>query len=714
MKHTAKTFCRNCTSHCGLSLEVEDNRIIGVRGDATHAMTAGYFCVKANRSVEFATSPERVTQCLKRDADGALQPVAADTAYDEIAAKLRTLVDKHGPRSIGIFYGTGSYFNGLGWPLMKSFIAELGSPNLFSTMTIDQSARWVSVLRMGMMASGSWEPGSVDTLLIVGKNPVVSHQLIGFFRPSRSLSEMRARGGEVIVIDPRATETTRHASLHLPVVAGEDVTLLSGMIRLILERGWHDAAFCERFGEGLDVLRAAVAPYTPEFVEQRAGIAPAQLTAACEKFACAPKSLAVAGTGPCMTRHSNLVIHLLDTLNVICGNFRRAGDIVENQSVLMPRAFAATAVPPKRTWERGVQCRSSATGQLFGELPSGALPDEILMPGDDRIRALIVLGGNPVTAIGQPDKTLRAFADLELLVTIDPRITETARLAHYVIPPKLQYERHDLPAVMDCTAGYTHPFVQYAEPVVAAPPGAVDEGEFFWQIARRLGLQLRYKKMILGVDYHNAGPGQIVDMQTMPEPDQFARWWCEGTAVDLETLKANPSGYSVPLPETRVLEVEDSGARIALCPADIAAELDAVVHEAPDAGYRYRLITRRVLECLNSLYAEHPETRKRYAVNYAYMHPADMSKENCRNDDRVRIESPHGAVLATARAEPTLRPGTIAMTHQWGEPDLSRDPLQASGALTARLVSLDADIEPINRMPRQSAIAVNVSLAHAT
>lgn len=711
MSVRVKSFCRNCTGSCGLEFEVEDNRILAVQGDRDHPISGGYHCIKAPMSVDLLNGRyPRLLQSQQRSASGEFMPIAADRALDAIAARLQTLIATHGPRSVGLFYGTGAYFNGLGWPLMKAFVSELGSPNLFSTMTIDQSARWVSILRMGTLASGTPAPADVETLLIVGKNPLISHQLMGFYRPGKALRDFRDRGGKMILVDPRATETSRHADLHLALKPGTDVALFAGLIRLILARNWHDAAFCQRFADGLDALRTEVEPYTPALVEAHCGIAPAQLLACAELFA-QRRSLAVVGTGPCMGPHSNLAVHLIDALNVICGNFLRAGAPKRVASLLFPRTPVATVVPPNRTWERGVQCHSAPTGALFGELPSAALPDEILTPGPDRIRALIVLGGNPVTALGQPDKTLRAFADLELLVVIDPRMTETARMAHYVIAPTLQYERHDLTTVVDGGAGFSASFVQYTPPVVTPPPGTLHESDFFWGLAQRLGLQLTYKKMILGMDYRTTPGGHAVDMQTPPDGAQLARWWCEGTALDFAGLAAAPSGVLGQDVATVQAPASDSGHRLALCPTDVAAELRAVLQEQAPAAYPFRLIGRRLLETMNSLYREAEPTRRRYPVNYAYMHPLDLQALALTDGGRVRIRSAHGELVARPRADATLPRQVIAMAHQWGDPDAGGDPGGSKGAFSGQLVSLEQDIEAINRMPRQTAIAVAVMAA---
>ena len=288
---TYKTFCRNCTGVCGLEVSVDQARITAVRADRDHPITRGYHCVKASMSADLANGVEpRLLNSLQRQDDGTFTTIDAEVALDDIAGRLRALVDRHGPRSVALFYGTGAYSNSLATPLAKSFMHALGSPNWFSTMTIDQSAIWVTMLRMGYMASGKPLPTEVDTLLLVGNNPLVSHQITGH-NPSKLLREMRTRGARVIVVDPRTTETARYADMHLQLVPGEDVTLLAGMIRLILSNEWYDKAFCVRFADGLDALRVVVDPYTPERVERRCGIPPEQLLAATRAFAGRPASV---------------------------------------------------------------------------------------------------------------------------------------------------------------------------------------------------------------------------------------------------------------------------------------------------------------------------------------------------------------------------------------------------------------------------------------
>lgn len=705
--HTAKTFCRNCSHFCGLEIDVENNEMVGVRGDKNHLIGQGYHCIKASMSLEFGNGKTgRITSSQKRQPDGTFTPVAAEQAMDEIAEKISGLIDQHGPRSLGLFYGTASYFDGLNWPIMKSFLTELGSPNLFSTTTIDMSAVWVSIMRAGMMLSGLPKVSDVDTLMIAGKNPVVSHFMFGLQRAGATFAEFKKTGKNLIVIDPRKTETARYSSQHLTVRPGQDVPLYAGMIRAILENEWHDQDFCSKHCVNLDQLRQAVAPYTPELVAERTGLNWNEILQAAKTFA-TTKSYSAYGTGLTMAPYSNLLANLSDGLNIICGNYLRAGDRVKAFSLLAPRPYLETVLPPNRTWEEGEKLLTSPDiGAFFGEFPTGALPDEILVDHPERIRVLIVYGGNPAKAIVDPEKTLKAFKNLELLVVMDPIMNETAKLADYVIAPKLQYERHDITAVMDANAGFSKPFVQYAAPLLDPPPNVIGDGEFFWGLAKRLGVQLIYKKVAFGMDYKSTPNGKPMDMETMPDPEQLVRWWCEGSRTDYETLTSNPSGITSD-ENIIVQDMEDTGARLDLCPPDIARELSQALNDDSDMSYPYRMTNRRMVHSLNSMYHNSEENRRRFPTNYVYMNPEDMERESLKNGDDVTIQSPAGSIQSQVKGDKSMTSGVISMTHLWGDFDTEKG---TYGPFSGALVSLGiGEVEPINRMPIQTAIPVRVN-----
>ncbi|WP_174189371.1 molybdopterin-dependent oxidoreductase, partial [Nocardia barduliensis] len=479
------SYCRLCASSCGVLLDLEDGRIARVLGDARHPITRGYTCPKGRRAGDLAHGPDRLTTSLRRTGD-TLLPIRADQATIEIAGRLREITERHGPDSVALFMGTQQNFAALTPPMAHAWFRGTGSHKLFSTMTIDQSAKWVVAERMGSYLGGRQRLEDADVWLLAGTNPVVSgnggdgdgavpHT------PSVTLRAARARGLRLIVVDPRRTETAALADLHLAPRPGTDAVLFAGLLRVILTESGLDAAFCARFAADLDALSAAVSMVTPAVVEARCGLPPDLLHAAARMFARGPRGMATTGTGVCMGPHSNLTEHLVTAMNVVCGRYRREGEPADDRAVLARSVPPRAEVAPPTRGAAGFRSRIGGFRALRGELPSGILADEILEPGPDRVRALIVSGGNPATALPDRARTERALRSLELLVCLDPRLSATARLAHYVIAPPTMYERADHTVIME--PFFPRPFAQYTPAVLAPPPGVVEDWRFFFDLA---------------------------------------------------------------------------------------------------------------------------------------------------------------------------------------------------------------------------------------
>lgn len=712
---TVKSFCRNCGALCSMELTIENDKIIAVSGDATASPYGGYMCVKGRASADFHNGAEdRLLHSVKRDAAGEFKPLPATQALDEIASKLAALIAAHGPRSVAFFHGTGAYRNVLGGLLERAFVAAIGSPNFFSTMTVDQSAKWVTAGRMGVMASGKPSTRDIDLAVIVGNNPLVSHQTYPFGpgesgAPGKSLAEARARGARVIVIDPRRTETARYADLLIQPLPGHDAAIFAAIAHILLRDSTYNKAFCERFVGQLDVLRESVAPFSPALVAERADIPVAQIELAARWLGEARRPFVGSGTGPSMSAHSNLNDHMIETVNALVGGYQRAGDLVRNPGTLQPRTVFETVVPAGRSWERGVKCHSADYGTLFGELPTALLPREILTPGPDRIRALIVFGGNPVMALGDPEYALPAFEDLELLVCLDARMNETAQLAHYVIATTQHFERHDLSVPGDRL--YPEAFVQYVAPILPKPGATIDDWEFFWGVASRMGIPLTLKYWNYGQDYASLAGGLELDRETAPDPEVMLRHLCENSRVSFDELLANPGGVRPEIPPQYVQATADNGARLQLCPPDIVAELNALLHEAPDTRFKYWLTCRRILEAMNSAYRDSAQATRKYPVNWAYMNPDDMRQDGIAEMARIEIRSEVGSILGIAREDASLRRGVVSMTHLYGSLAPCTNPDQQRGSWTGQLTSLQDPLEPINCMPRFSGIPVNLRVA---
>lgn len=714
-KSIRKNYCRNCMAACGLVVETENNVVLDVRPDRDHPVTKGYMCVKGTMTAEWQAGVDRLLTPLKRQADGTLAPASPGKCLDEVAERVSRIIAAHGPRSVAIYQGTGSKMNTLGQMALRSWLKAIDSPYFYSSSTIDQSAKWVTQGRMGIFTTGKYDYRDIDAYIVVGSNPIVSHQGYPWFpstttNPLRSIREMKARGVKLIVMDPRKTELARLADIHLQLLPGEDVSVLAAMINVIFRNGWQDVEFCQRFATSVEDLREAVKDFTPELAAARAGIEAGQLVEAARLFATSRRRSIGTGTGPNMSLRSNLAEHLVESLNVICGVYRRAGDKVYGTGALAPRSEVREGVvPPHRSWEHEPKLWTEDSGMLFGEFPASRLPNEIL---DGGIRALIVVGGNPAKALGQPEKTLRALNKLELLVSLDPRMTETCRLSHYVMPVKMPHERYDTTHSMEFF--HVNPYAQLGAPVVDAPAEVLDEWEVFWELAHRMNKQLFLagKVFMMKAD----SQGYAVDMTHRPSSKDLLRALHPSDALaSFDDLLAHPEGILLDSPPIIIQPaLADDGARLDLLPADVATELAEVIGEnvlnVSNSRYPYRLAVRRMVEALNSAFRFSSPTKRRWPVNPAFMNPADMAREGFENGDSIRIVSEHGKLIGKVRADPTVRAGVISMSGLWGSLDADSDPKGELGAFTGAIVSLDHDLDRINFMPRQSGIPVRAEI----
>lgn len=703
-----KSYCRLCPGLCGTQVTIDEaDRVVEVHGDREHPMTMGYACIKGLQAPHVHHGPSRLLHPQKRLPDGSFERIPLEQALDEIAEKLRAILAADEPRSVAAYRGTQCYFNSAAHALQPAFLAALGSPSFYSSATIDQSAKFVSAERLGAWEAG-WQPlESCDVWVAFGYNPLVSVQaMMGFpaLNPNKRLQALKARDVKLIVVDPRRSETANHADIHLQPYPGEDATIAAGMLHLVLGEGWHDAAFCAQHANGLEALRAAVASFTPDYVAARAGLEVADLRGATELFAHqSRRGFVTSCTAPSMGPHSNLAVHLLDALNVVCGRFKREGEPVPNPGVLSPRRpQRAQVVSPRRAWTSGPRSRVGDYHGFWGEMMSNTLPGEILTPGPGRVRALIVDGGNPLSALPDEGKAMEAFRQLELLVTIDPVMSATARLSHYVLPPKVLYEREDLTAAYE-TAIYPQPFAQHAPALVPPPAGAevVDDGLVYWALARRLGLTLQ-----LG--------GQPLDMRSQPTMRELLQQVVAGSAVDVREVFDRAGGRLFSL-EPQTVGPADAGAgRFELAPDDVLAEIDSLRREPVEHGayveggsvFTHRLAVRRVREAVNSALRDAPAVRKRMPCNAAQLHPDDLAALGLADGERALIRSSHGELTARVEADASLKRGVVTLAHGWGGlPEDGDD----EGANVNRLISADQWIEPINAMARMTGVPVNVT-----
>src|SRR5690606_21953254 len=343
--------------------------------------------------------------------------------------------------------------------------------------------------------------------------------------------------------------------------------IAAAFLHTIFREGWHDAAFCQRFVQGLDQLQEAVLPFTPERVARRAGIDAGKLRAAAELFATSKRGGPVTtGTGPSMSPRSNLSEHLIQCIGVVCGRFKRAGDKMPNPDPLQTRTEGyAEVIPPSRMWDSVPPSRIRGAGNRYGEKLTATLAEEILTPGQGQIKALLIDGGNPANSVPEKQKMLGALRALDLTVVIDPHLTTTTEYADYIFSPKMQYERDDIPITLGAPL-YLDSWTQFTPAAVPPPADSdiVDDWYVFWSLAKRLGLTLRYG-------------GEPLDMSTVPSTEELLARGLEGTDVSLDELKQSPDffwqrGEAMIVQPARA----EAGGRFSVAPADVVTEMSEV------------------------------------------------------------------------------------------------------------------------------------------
>ena len=713
----ATAICRFCHATCGLVATLEDGRVTRLIGDIDNPMYAGYSCVKGRNYHAFHDSPSRLRVPLRRRNGGGFESAPSAAVLDEIAVRTREILDRHGSRSVAMYGGTFSHFCPAGVMLRESFMDAIGSPMRFSNATIDQPGKPISMALHGKWGAGPQDFADADVCMLVGANPLVSMWGgIPSFNPAKRLHEARQRGLKLIVIDPRRTESARKADLHLQCLPGQDVPLLAAMLNVIITEGLCDRAFIEAETEGFGALAAAVAPFTAQGVAAGAGVEAATIIEAARMFARAQRGNVTSGTGPSMAPHGVLMDYLVLALNTVCGRWIKAGERMPNRGVLF-RQFSgvARAEKPRVATGFGEALRIRGLTDTAAGLPTAALADEILTPGEGQVRALFVIGGNPLLSWPNQAKTRRALESLELLVVVDPVLSATARHAHYVIGPRFGFESPAITfgnegiTVYGLSLGYPEPYAQYQPQLVEPPAGSdvLEDWRIFYELGRRMGYPLGFR-------------GQPFDMSTPPTTDGLLSQFVARSRVPLEEIKRHPHGAVFPDPKPSA-EPRDAEwpHRLQLAAPVMIAELEAIAAQRSAAvataatttmaplmgdeggGLRLLMVSRREHALYNSVAHDLPALRRRLPHNPAHLNPVDAARIGVVDGATVEIASSVGRIRAVVHLAADVREGVVSIAHGFAD------------ACTAALIDDATDYEALSGLPRMSAVPVTVRPAIA-
>lgn len=683
MAQEKATYCRICEPLCGMVATVEDGRLLQLRPDPHHPLSQGFACPKGIAFEQVHNDPDRVLHPLKRRAGGGpgdFERVSWDEALADIVSRLRAIHDAHGPQAIGWYWGNPGAFSASHTLWLASFMTLLGSTHLFTAGSQDVNSRFVAshLLYGSPLTVPIPDLARTDLLVMLGANPLVSHgSVLTSPRIKESLHAIVGRGGRVVVVDPRRTETAR-AFEWLPITPDGDAWLLLSLLHVLFDERLADEAAIARQASGVDALRALAEPFAPERTAPHSGIPAAAVRELARTLATAPRAALYGRTGTCLGRHGTLVSFLLDAVNLVAGNLDREGGAM----------FGTLGLPGERLGNRllqrftllGYDSRRSRVGglpQVLGSEPAPLMAKEIVTPGRGQIRALFVSAGNPVLSVPNGDEIEAALGQLDLCVSLDLYVNETNAHADYVLPATTMYERADFP--LPFQTYLTTPFRQATEAVVPPAGEAREEWEtidvLMRALARRsrgLGL-LALARRALALLGRRLEPRLLTGLvvRLAEGGDRFGL--APGGLTQERLVERHPHG-KVLRPHLRggVLRRVSlhRDRRVALDHAAIAEEVAELRMRAEalagDDAFPLRLIGMRELRSENSWMHNAPLLLRGGRRHRARMHPHDADALALAEGDDVRLVTRHGEIELPVTLTEDLKPGVVAVPHGWG------------------------------------------------
>ena len=680
MSEIHHTFCRICESLCGLEVTVDDGAITRIRPDDEHVATGGFACIKGIKQHQFYASPDRLLHPERRTGDR-WERLSWGQAQGEIGARIRRIVEEHGPDSVAMYVGTAAGFSVLHPVFAQGFMDGIGSTSMYSSATQDCSNKFAAARELyGFPFTQPFpDVDRTECLIIVGANPVVSKwSFLQVADPTKRLREIAQRGGRVVVVDPRFTETARAATDHVFIRPDTDVFFYLAFLHELLATGGVDRALVERHTTGFDAIEALAAPWTPERAAEVTNVPPETLRELVAAYRAADGAALYSSTGVNMGSDGVLGFWLQEVINAVSGNLDRRGGTLVGEGVM---DFARFGV---RTGTLLATDTSRVGGirKVNDAYPGGVLADEILTPGPGQVRALIVTGGNPLITMADAGRLKQAFEHLDLLVTIDIYRNETGSVADYTLPATDPFQRADLPFVFPLMLGLqSRPYLQATRAVVEPQGEQRDEATIYLGLAKACGVGL----------FGSSVAQRLLEAMTRRHTRRLRRDRPDAQpAVPAERLLdvllrvTGQPGFRSLLDHPHGLRrsghepgtflgarVVTEDGRVHLAPERLlerAAAVEASFERARRDADRLLLITKRHTKTHNSWTHNHPDMIRGEGgdTNHLYVHPDDAERLGLVEGDLADVSTEVATVRLPVRLLAELMPGTVALPHGWG------------------------------------------------
>jgi anaerobic selenocysteine-containing dehydrogenase len=667
MPSTVYRSCPLCEATCGLAITTDGDRVVSVRGDADDPFSNGYVCPKAAALADLHHDPDRLQRPVVRDGAG-WRELAWDAAFDLVARRLGEIRAARGRDAIAVYQGNPTVHSLGLMTYGQLLVGALGTRNRFSATSLDQLPHMLAALLMfgSQLLMPVPDIDRSDLFLCLGANPLASNGSIMTAPDVRGrLAAIRRRGGRVIVLDPRRTETAERADRHVSLRPGSDAVLLLAMIDAVFADGQVRLGRLARGGTtGQDELRRAAAAWPAERAAAITGVAAGEIRALARALATTPRAVLYGRIGVCAQEFGGLAAWLCYALNALTGHLDEPGGLMFTTPALDPVALGALAGLGRGGFARWTS-RVSGRPEFGGELPMAVFAEEIETPGPGQIRALITSAGNPVLSAPGGPRIERALAGLDFMVSIDPYVNETTRLAHVILPPASPLERAHYDAALLAYA--VRNVARYSPPTFARPAHARDDWEICLALWRRLGAPSRLGRAAGALErlLGKLGPEPVLDLALRTGPHRLS----------LRRLRAAPHGLDLgPLERRLPGRLATADRKVHLAPAVYLADLGrlAARHAAPgppgsgDGNDGLVVIGRRQLRSNNSWMHNSLRLVKGPARCTLLIHPDDAATRGLISGRLARISTRRGAIELPVEVTDEVMRGVVSVPHGWG------------------------------------------------
>lgn len=681
--------CPTCEASCGLKMEVDKTarQIISIHGDDDNHRSKGYVCAKSQAFRYIFEDEERLRKPIKKTAEG-WQEISWEEALSETASRLAAIRDAHGKDAIAMYYGNPNGHNFSTQIYTQMFITLLNTERFFSAGSVDQQPKNLSC---ELLYGNGWvfpipDIDNTDFFVCMGGNPMVSQgSLMSAPDVEARLKAIQARGGSVVVIDPRKTETANAADQHLFIRPGTDAFFLLAFVNELFATGQVAPGRLAEFTDGIEAMESLAAPYTPEAVADVTGVSAQALRKLVSDFCAAEAPVLYGRIGLCTQRFGTLASWLVDVVNVLRGRLDAKG------GAMFPRPATGHTDPAAAPTEFGYnRWQSKARGfpEYMAMLPASLMAEEMELKGEHQVRAMITVAGNPVLSVPNGKRIHAAMDDLDFMVAFDFYLNETTSQADIIIPSTTQLEHSNYDFLFAATC--VRNFAQYSPQTFEPEPGALEQWEIINEVTARMNGMARadLESMMLdgmidqtlsngeglagltaddikAATAHHEGPERLLDIMLRAGPygDKF-----KGEGLTLDAVKAAPHGIDLGALEPRLPELlATPNKRINLVPEVITADL-ARLKRALDAGpgEDMLLIGRRHIRDMNSwLHNLNNYARGKNRCTLL-INCEDARNLGIEDGGQAKITSRVGEFIAQVSETTDIMPGVVSLPHGFG------------------------------------------------